>query len=225
MMRPESGRARRILAVVALAVGCAGLLACGTLDKPTDPQPAPTSSSSAGSGGDPKSQPVLGAPAPKPTPTPDPNTTPSPSPSPSPSPTGQEGEAACGDPLPGPLAKVNMNVYMPGSDNWILDSTPIVGPDPAYCKKIGFTDGRSMCPVRPEGNPQRSACELYVVGRAKDTGQPGPTWYLDGHLCTGKASGCENSGSNQYMLSSYRGGVFQACGNVNDVCGELVVTR
>ena len=223
MMRTERRRAWQILAVVAVAVGCVCVLAC-SLEKPTEPNPAPTSSPT-GTSGDPTNQPVLGAPGPKATPTPSPDPNATPSPSPSASPTGQEGGTACGDPLPGPLAKVNMDVYMSGADNWILDSTPLVGPDPAYCRKIGFTDGRSNCPVRPEGHPQRAACELYVVGRAKDTGQPGPTWYLDGHFCNGKASGCANNGSNQYMLNTYRGGVFRACGNVNDVCGELVVTR
>ncbi len=223
MMRTQKGRPWQVLAVVAVAVVCAVALACGSLDKPTAPQPAPTASPTGGSSGGPSNPPVLGGPAPKPSASPDPNTTPSPDPSANP--TGQEGEESCGAPLPGPLVKININIYMAGGENWILDSTPLVGPDPAYCKKIGYTDGRSNCPVRPEGHPQRAACELYVVGRAKDTGMPGPTWYLDGHFCNGKASGCENNSSNQYMLSTYRGGVFRACGNINGVCGEEVVTR
>lgn len=221
MERTQTRRAWRAVAAVLGAAACAAVLACGSLDKPSEPNPAPTASLPPATN-DPNA-PVMGAPAPKatPTPTPDPNATPAPPPE-----TGsEEGAESCGKPLPPPLAKVNMNIYMPGAQNWVLDSTPIVGPDLAYCRAIGFTDGRSMCPVRPEGNPQRSACELYVMGRAKDTGRPGPTWYLDGHLCNGKASGCENNGDNQYMLNSYRGGVFKACGNVNGVCGQLVVQR
>ncbi len=212
----------RVLAAAVLAAACAGVLACGSLDKSSAPDPAPTASVQPGTSG--PNAPVMGAPAPKatPTPTPDPNATPTPGGGD----TGSgEGADSCGKPLPPPLAKVNLNVHLPGAQNWILDSTPIVGPDPVYCKAIGFTDGRSYCPVRPEGNPERYACELYVMGRAKDTGRPGPTWYLDGHFCNGQASGCENNGDNQYLLNSYRGGVYKACGNLNGVCGELVVER
>jgi hypothetical protein len=99
-----------------------------------------------------------------------------------------------------------------------------VGPDVEYCQKIGFTDGRSFCPVRPEGHPQRQACELYATGRAKDTGRPGPTWYFGGNFCTGQASGCQNHPENQYLLLIYRGGTFQACAK-NGVCGEVTADR
>ncbi len=93
-----------------------------------------------------------------------------------------------------------------------------------YCKEIGFTDGRSVCPVRPEGNPERSACELYAMGRAKDTNRPGPTWYFNGGFCTGKVSGCQNHPENQYLLRDLRSGTFQACSRT-DVCGEIVADR
>jgi hypothetical protein len=117
-----------------------------------------------------------------------------------------------------------VKVHIRGADAWLLDSTPIVGPDVEYCKSIGFTDGRSYCPVRPEGNPQRAACELYAVGRAKDTNKPGPTWYLNGGFCTGRASGCENNGDNQYQLNTFVSGTFQACA-ASGVCGEVDVQR
>jgi hypothetical protein len=201
-----------------LATACAIALACGSLGSPTEPPP---DSSTSGTPGDPNG-PVMGAPAPKATPTPDPNATPSPTPTADPS-TG-EGADACGQPLPPPISDWSVKVHLRGTDNWILDSTPLVGPDTTYCSTIGFTDGRSYCPVRPEGNPQRPACELYAVGRAKDTGKPGPTWYLDGHFCTSRASGCENNGDNQYLLNTYRAGVFKACAK-NGVCGELLVER
>jgi hypothetical protein len=169
-----------------------------------DPNPSPTGT------------PVLGGPAPKASPTPTSEATPQPSPTPG----STEGSGGCGSPLPPALADLNVKVHQRGDDAWILDSTPLVGPDATYCAKIGFTDGRAVCPVRPEGNPERQACELYVTGRATDTGRPGPTWTFGGRLCTGRASGCENSGENQYQLRIFQGGVFKACGR-NGVCGEV----
>jgi hypothetical protein len=95
--------------------------------------------------------------------------------------------------------------------NWqyrVLDSTPMVGPDAAYCASIGFTDGRSLCPVRPEGAPDRVVCENWRVGKAKDNGQPGPTWTKDGAFCTGPDSGCERIPDNQYQLFAYQSGTY-----------------
>ena len=132
--------------------------------------------------------------------------------------------AACGSPLPPALSALNVKVHLRGAEAWILDSTPLVGPDATYCAKIGFTDGRAVCPVRPEGNPEREACELYVTGRAADTGRPGPTWTFGGRFCTGRASGCENSAENQYQLRVFQGGTFKACGQ-NGVCGEVEVDK
>ena len=119
---------------------------------------------------------------------------------------------------------MQVSVHLRGADRWILDSTPLVGPDLEYCAKIGFTDSRSYCPVRPEGNPQRSACELYAIGRAKDTGRPGPTWYRAGRFCTGPSSGCENNGDNQFLLNVYLGGTYEACAS-NGVCGQVEADR
>jgi hypothetical protein len=115
-------------------------------------------------------------------------------------------------------------VHLRGTDSWILDSTPLVGPDAEYCRTIGFTDGRSFCAVRPEGNPQRAACELYAIGRAKDTNRPGPTWYLDGQMCHGRTNGCDNHPDNQYLLIAYRAGTYRPCAG-NGVCGEVTVDR
>lgn len=170
-------------------------------------QPAPTPT------------PVLGAPAPAPTPTPEATPTPSPTPG-----NPGEGAAGCGDPLPPPLSSINVKIHAKGEDAWIIDSTPLVGPDANYCARIGYTDGRALCPVRPEGNAEREACELYVTGRAKDTGRPGPTWYLDGSLCTGPAMGCKNHPDNQYQALVYRAGLMRACGT-SGVCGEVSVDR
>ena len=70
--------------------------------------------------------------------------------------------------------------------------------DRDYCRKIGFTDGRSFCPVRMEGAPDREACEEYAVGHADDTGRQGPTWYRNGVLCDNDK--CANHPDNQYLL-------------------------
>jgi hypothetical protein len=48
------------------------------------------------------------------------------------------------------------------------------------------------------------------VGKAKDTGRPGPTWTKeDGTYCTGPESGCENSPASQYQLWVYKGGRYK----------------
>jgi hypothetical protein len=206
-----------------LSVSLVAAWACGSLDTPTEPPaptPGPPSSSNATPVPNPTPTPVLAGPA-KPSPTPDPSATPDPSGSPSPAPP--QGAGDCRDPIPGPLSQVNVKVHQRGDSRWTLDSTPLVGPDAAYCAKIGFTDGRSMCPVRVEGNPEREACELFVMGRASDTGRAGPTWYVDGSLCTGKP-GCENHPDNQYQVYAYKGGLYKACGN-SGVCGDVQVDR
>jgi len=167
--------------------------------------------------------PSIPSPTPKPTPKPSPGPTPTPAPSPTPTPTPPPGANGCGNPLPPPVTRMNTKIHMKGGNRWTLDTTPLVGPDPAYCNKIGLT-GRTYCPVRPEGAPDRSACEAYAIGRAVDTGRNGPTWYRDGKLCTGEPSGCENSEENQYQLWVYASGHYDAC-TKNDVCGGVDVIR
>ena len=201
-----------------------GLLAwgCGSLQSPTRPEPTPDPRPVASTAPAPSSTPtlVLGAPK-QPSPSPGPGATPDPSASPTPSPDAAGG---CGSPLPPELSRININIHQRGDSHWILDSTPIVGPDVAYCAKIGYTDGRSLRPVRMEGSPEREACELYITGRAGDTGRAGPTWSVDGSPCTGPPV-CENSPDNQYQVFAYKGGVYKACGNKNGVCGDIVVDR
>ncbi|HUL76156.1 MAG TPA: hypothetical protein VL691_02750 [Vicinamibacteria bacterium] len=212
----------RVFAARALGLLLAGLLtgACGSLsDPPTQPEPTRSAAPTPTPNPNPTPTPVLGAPAPKPTPTPE--ASPSPSPSATPDPAGASG---CGTPTPPELSRIAAKVNTRGSDAWVLDSTPLVGPDVDYCRQIGYTDGRSFCPVRQEGDPQRSPCELLITGRAADTGRPGPTWYRNGSLCTGRTSGCANHSDNQYLLLAFLGGAYTACGQ-NGVCGEVDVDR
>lgn len=117
-----------------------------------------------------------------------------------------------------------VKVHIKGPSKWTLDSTPLIGPDQGYCTKIGFTDGRSFCPVRLEDAPDRLACEAYAIGVAKDTGRPGPTWYRDDKLCTNKEDDCANHPDNQYLLWAYGSGFYEVC-TKDLVCGELRVDK
>ena len=131
--------------------------------------------------------------------------------------------SGCGRPYPPPIHHFNSKIHIPGQDYDTLDSTPIVR-DGEYCAAIGYTDGRFDCPVRQEQSPERKACETWRVGYAKDNGQPGPTWTLNGHYCTGPESGCANFPGNQYELYAYKGGTYVMCGQ-SGACGELIGTR
>lgn len=166
-------------------------------------------------GSGPSQSPALPGPAPLvETPVP-----PTPTPSPTPDPAIPPPDSGCGKPYPPPIGRVAVKVYQKGREFWTMDSTPLSGPDTQYCWEIGYRDGRRYCPVRQEGHPERAPCESWAVGKAKDTGRPGPTWTFKDALCTGPESGCENHPSNQYQLNVYKYGVYLACVK-NDVCGE-----
>jgi hypothetical protein len=126
--------------------------------------------------------------------------------------------SGCGAPYPAEISRMNCKVHLFASDVHTLDSTPIVGHDQAYCAAIGFTDGRSLCAVRPEDSSERVPCETWRVGYARDTGRPGPTWTVNGQFCTGKASGCENHPTNQYGLLVYARGSYQVCAQTGSCC-------
>jgi hypothetical protein len=132
--------------------------------------------------------------------------------------------SGCGRPFPPPVSRIKVNFHLKGQEYDTIDATPLVGHDVLYCKAIGFTDGRSLCPVRPEGHPEREACETWAVGRAKDTGRPGPTWTNGaGEYCTGGETGCRNA-ENQYSLWVHSSGVYEACAE-NRACGSREVFR
>jgi hypothetical protein len=97
-----------------------------------------------------------------------------------------------------------------------------VGPNAAYCREIGFTDGRQFCPVRPEGHPERFACEAGIIGTASDTGRVGPTWSANNHACIagdGNLPYCNNHPGNQFLVYAVGAGTFRACGP-GGVCGS-----
>jgi hypothetical protein len=133
--------------------------------------------------------------------------------------------SGCGRPYPPPISRFNVHVHTRAPEAYTVDSTPIVGPNKDYCFLTGFTDGRTLCPVRPEGSVDRMPCENWRVGRARDTGRPGPTWTNDaGDLCTGSASNCSNHPDNQYNVLVYRSGKVMACAE-SGACGWTFVER
>ena len=209
---------------VLVALLAVGVLACALPDDPdsAEPDPLPQSPSSVAPAppAPDGNAPVLGTPstAPEPTPEADPGAPPDTSTPPPPDGSG------CGEPQPPELLKINIAIHNRGPNFWTLDATPLVGPDPAYCAEIGFTDGRANCPVRPEGHPERTACEAFLVGAAVDTGRPGPTWRRDGSLCNGPSTGCQNDPENQYLARAFGGGLYTACAQ-NGICGEQDVDR
>ena len=161
------------------------------------------------------------APAPQPTPTP----TPGAEPEPLPGDGGGGGVSGqCGEPMPPAVTRMALKVHGTSGERSLLDSTPLVGPDADYCRIIGFTDGRTICPVRMEGSPDREACEAERVGQAADTGRPGPTWSANGKRCDGPDGGtaCLNHSENQYLVWAYGVGRFRAC-TASGVCGELAL--
>ena len=132
--------------------------------------------------------------------------------------------SGCGKPYPPPISRMNCKVHLVGQDLHTLDSTALVGHDINYCASIGYTDGRSLCPVRKEDSPERLPCEEWRIGYAKDTGRVGPTWTFNGKYCTGKESGCENHPTNQHQLFAYVAGTFEVCSQTGACC-RVVVER
>jgi hypothetical protein len=171
---------------------------------------------------------IPSAPAPQPTPTPTPGAEPEEEPLPAfpggPGDAGGVTSAGCGEPAPPAVARFNVSVHARQAGRAVLNSTPLVGPDAAYCRQIGFTDGRLFCAVRPEGHPERLACETARVGRAADTGRAGPTWSANGKRCDGPDGGasCLNHPENQFLAFAYGAGRFRACA-ASGVCGEITL--
>jgi hypothetical protein len=166
---------------------------------------------------------IPSVPAAQPTPTPSPGEEPADEPIPAIPAGGGGSSAGCGPPVPPAVARIKVKVHGRVSDSTILDATPLVGPNAAYCRAVGFTDGRSFCAVRPEGHPERQACEAAIVGIASDTGRYGPTWSANGKPCGGRdggAAACLNHPDNQYLAIAWGSGPFRACAE-RGVCGQV----
>ena len=216
--RPVAGRAmRRLLGLTLTIVFVAA--ACKTIREELPTQPESTDPDAPQAGG----ATIPAAPTPSPSPTPE-DLAPLPAEPGSGGGSGGGGaSASCGAPQPPAISRVNVKVFARQASRVILDATPLVGPNEDYCRQIGFTDGRSMCPVRPAGHPERTACEALRVGSA-DTGRIGPTWSADGHPCRGEGGGasCQNHPDNQYLVFAYGAGTFRAC-VAGGACGQIAL--
>jgi hypothetical protein len=143
-----------------------------------------------------------------------------------PDPNGPPPGSGCGRPYPPPINKFSMSTVLRSGGVWTLDATPIVGPDHLYCAAMGYTDGRSVCQVRPVGTTEfddRQACELWRAGVATDTHKAGPTWTHDGGYCGGPDVGCQhNDNPFQIEVDAGGGGVYEVCTD-SDVCNHMTV--
>jgi hypothetical protein len=157
------------------------------------------------------------------TPNPNPSATPLPGPAPVPTPTPDPLaglKAQCGEPMPTPLFGVKVSVQLDNGFRKLVDSRPVVenvgqGTADSYCAKVGFDARAIYCDTRPEGHPQREACDILVVGKAPDTGRYGPSWSKDGKPCVNAGSetapGCTNHAENQFLVISRGPGNLLAC--------------
>jgi hypothetical protein len=116
---------------------------------------------------------------------------------------------SCSNPAPIPLSRWGVKEHIKGANKTIVDSTPLVGPDAAYCASVGFTDGRSVCAVRQEGDPARPSCEAQIVGT--------PQWTGPGRISP------ENI--YQYWVDRGVSGTAKVCASAAPtVCGSVEVT-
>jgi hypothetical protein len=103
----------------------------------------------------------------------------------------------CPDPVPDRTRlELGLKKHSARKKSW--DLTPKLSKVCAYCEAIGMGQMgghmRCGCPVRPEGHPERSACEQFVLGGL-------PRWFCDGveieseanpyqAICPGRVRGC-----------------------------------
>ena len=165
------------------------------------------------------------------TPIPVPSATPTPVPTPTPDPNVPPVGSGCGKPYPPPITRLNVKVLYKGQEFWTVDSTPLVGPDQAYCLSIGFTDGRSICPLRQEGVEDRAACEEWRAGTAKDTGKPGPTWAFielgsgkESYCSSAPGAPCDHHPNGPFTVKAFKGGTYRVCTEAG-ACAETIVDR
>ena len=116
----------------------------------------------------------------------------------------------CGSPTPPPLLRMQLKVHAGEPGRFVLDSKPLVVNENGYCDKVGFGDWK-FCETRPEGHPEREACDYLVTGKAQDTGRWGPTWYYGDALCASLPGVCGNHGGNQFLAIAKDKGEYRAC--------------
>jgi hypothetical protein len=145
-------------------------------------------------------------------PTPVAVTQPSPTPTPTPTPVPTDIVLPAGmtcNPTPPPLLRMEVNAWLPHGDGVVLDSKPLVPNIDHYCDRVGFGDWK-FCETRPEGDPERVACDYLATGKA-DNGRWGPTWIGEGKECGADFSLCALHPDNQFLAIAKGKGEFKAC--------------
>lgn len=140
-----------------------------------------------------------------------PTVTPTPTPIVStPTPTPTPVALAC-NPTPPPLRYVRVKIAQNIGYRKQLDSKPQVENVDNYCQRVGLSG--NFCDTRPEGHPEREACDFMAMGKARDTGRYGPTWYYEDKLCAAgpDTPGCTNHESNQFLVIAKGPGRYEAC--------------
>lgn len=118
--------------------------------------------------------------------------------------------SGCGAPAPAPAHHIKVKLHQV-EPKPTYDGTGLVGPDAAYCAAIGYTDGRAFCPVRPDGHPERAACEEAVFGT--------PVWTFDGE---GECFSRPNPWAYRCELDAH--GTLTVCGSKATLaCGSIEV--
>ncbi len=148
----------------------------------------------------------------------------------SPQPPGAAAGLVC-TPTPPALYGITVKVLAYPGNVKRLGAEPLVWNVDRYCERVGFGNWR-FCPTRPEGDPQKAACDGLATGRAADTGLWGPTWTWDDQPCDSTWSGCGHDPSDPFTVSVLDAGLFTACA-ASDVtvvpggsrCGELAIHR
>ena len=136
--------------------------------------------------------------------------TPTPTPTPAPTPGSSLPPGMTCDPTPPPILRMHLGVFDDSGGRKVLDSKPLVANVDNYCDRVGFGDWK-FCDTRPEGHPERVACDYLVTGKAEDTGRWGPTWFYGRDLCSYFPGDCANHPTNQFMAIAKAPGTYEAC--------------
>lgn len=101
------------------------------------------------------------------------------------------GGVSCRPPIPPPLARAKVKLHQTEPKR-TYDRAFLVK-DADYCREIGYTDGRLYCTVRPDGHPERDACETLRVGTPRWSHTQGTCWVRDNGMyrCNDDAAGGE----------------------------------
>ena len=114
------------------------------------------------------------------------------------------------DPTPPPMLRMNVKIHGYEGSRIVFDSKPVVLNVNGYCDRVGFGDWK-FCDTRPEGHPQRTACDYLVTGISPETDRWGPTWFFDDEPCGSDPTLCAHHPSEQFMTIGKAKGTYEAC--------------